>query len=43
MVSKSGEMTFRDLVIMEGVVEWVDAEEEEDLYIAPSPFRSARN
>ena len=31
MVS-SGEMTFKDLV-NEGVVEWIDAEEEEDLYI----------
>ena len=36
MVS-SGEMTFTDLV-NEGVVEWVDAEEEEDLYISPRPF-----
>ena len=36
MVS-SGELTFKDLV-NEGVVEWVDAEEEEDLYIAPRPF-----
>ncbi len=30
-------VTFRDLVV-EGVVEWVDAEEEEDLLIAPRPF-----
>ena len=30
-------MTFKDLV-NEGIVEWVDAEEEEDLYIAPKPF-----
>ena len=29
--------TFKELV-NEGVVEWVDAEEEEDLYIAPRPF-----
>ena len=36
MVS-SGEMTFTDLV-NEGVVEWVDAEEEEDLFISPRPF-----
>ena len=36
MVS-SGEMTFKDLV-NEGVVEWIDAEEEEDLYISPRPF-----
>ena len=33
----SGEINFRSLII-EGVVEWVDAEEEEDLYIAPRPF-----
>ena len=33
----SGEMNFRSLVI-EGIVEWTDAEEEEDLYIAPRPF-----
>ena len=33
----SGEMNFRSLVI-EGIVEWIDAEEEEDLYIAPRPF-----
>ena len=32
-----GEMTFRNLV-NEGIIEWVDAEEEEDLYIAPKPF-----
>jgi DNA-directed RNA polymerase subunit B len=32
-----GEMTFKNLV-NEGIVEWVDAEEEEDLYIAPKPF-----
>ena len=31
------EMTFADLV-NEGVVEWVDAEEEEDLLIAPRPY-----
>ena len=36
MVS-AGELTFKDLV-NEGVVEWIDAEEEEDLYIAPRPF-----
>ena len=30
----SGEINFRSLII-EGVVEWVDAEEEEDLYVAP--------
>ena len=34
---KSGEITFSDLV-SGGVVEWVDAEEEEDLLIAPRPF-----
>ena len=34
---KSGEWTFADLV-SNGVVEWVDAEEEEDLLIAPRPF-----
>ncbi|MED6313382.1 MAG: DNA-directed RNA polymerase subunit B, partial [Candidatus Thermoplasmatota archaeon] len=34
---KSGEWTFADLVT-NGVVEWVDAEEEEDLLIAPRPF-----
>ena len=33
----SGEITFSDLV-SGGVVEWVDAEEEEDLLIAPRPF-----
>ncbi|MBL6896011.1 MAG: DNA-directed RNA polymerase subunit B [Candidatus Poseidoniaceae archaeon] len=33
----NGEMTFKNLV-NEGIVEWVDAEEEEDLYIAPKPF-----
>ena len=33
----NGEISFRDLIV-EGVVEWVDAEEEEDLYIAPRPF-----
>jgi DNA-directed RNA polymerase subunit B len=33
----SGEITFTDLV-SGGVVEWVDAEEEEDLLIAPRPF-----
>ncbi len=33
----SGEVTFSDLV-SSGVVEWVDAEEEEDLLIAPRPF-----
>ncbi len=31
------EMNFNDL-INEGVVEWVDAEEEEDLLVAPRPF-----
>jgi len=30
-------ITFRDL-LNEGVVEWVDAEEEEDLLVAPRPF-----
>ena len=30
-------MTFKDLV-NDGVVEWVDAEEEEDLLIAARPF-----
>ena len=34
---KSGEWTFADLV-SNGIVEWVDAEEEEDLLIAPRPF-----
>jgi len=34
---RSGEWTFVDLV-SNGVVEWVDAEEEEDLLIAPRPF-----
>ncbi len=34
---ESGEITFSDLV-SGGVVEWVDAEEEEDLLIAPRPF-----
>lgn len=34
---RSGEWTFNDLV-SHGVVEWVDAEEEEDLLIAPRPF-----
>ena len=34
---KSGEWTFSDLV-SNGVVEWVDAEEEEDLLVAPRPF-----
>jgi len=33
----SGELSFKEL-INEGVIEWVDAEEEEDLYIAPRPF-----
>ena len=33
----SGEISFSDLV-SGGVVEWVDAEEEEDLLIAPRPF-----
>ena len=33
-----GEISFNDLV-HEGVVEWVDAEEEEDLFIAPRPYR----
>ena len=31
-------MTFRQLVI-DGIVEWVDAEEEEDLFIAPRPYK----
>ena len=34
---KTGEITFSDLV-SSGVIEWVDAEEEEDLLIAPRPF-----
>ena len=34
---RTGKMTFKELV-NEGIVEWVDAEEEEDLYIAPRPF-----
>ena len=34
---RSGEWTFNDLV-SNGVVEWVDAEEEEDLLVAPRPF-----
>ena len=34
---KDRSITFKDLV-NEGVVEWVDAEEEEDLLIAPRPF-----
>lgn len=33
----SGELSFKEL-INEGVIEWVDAEEEEDLFIAPRPF-----
>lgn len=34
---RNGKMSFKELV-NEGIVEWVDAEEEEDLYIAPRPF-----
>ena len=34
---ESGEIDFRKLVT-KGIVEWVDAEEEEDLYIAPRPY-----
>ena len=34
---KSGNATFADL-LNKGVIEWVDAEEEEDLFIAPKPF-----
>ena len=34
---RDGEMTFKNLV-NDGVVEWVDAEEEEDLLIAARPF-----
>ena len=34
---RDSEMTFKDLV-NDGVVEWVDAEEEEDLLIAARPF-----
>ena len=33
----NGETTFLDLV-NEGVVEWIDAEEEEDLFVAPRPY-----
>ena len=35
---RSGDLTFRQLVI-DGIVEWVDAEEEEDLFIAPRPYK----
>jgi DNA-directed RNA polymerase subunit B len=34
---RAREVTFRDL-LNDGVVEWVDAEEEEDLLIAPRPY-----
>ncbi|MBT4407622.1 MAG: DNA-directed RNA polymerase subunit B [Euryarchaeota archaeon] len=34
---RTGEMTFRDL-LHKGIVEWIDAEEEEDLYVSPKPF-----
>ena len=34
---RAGELTFSDLVST-GVVEWVDAEEEEDLLIADRPL-----
>tara|TARA_B100000925_G_scaffold291896_2_gene282271 strand:- start:860 stop:4546 length:3687 start_codon:yes stop_codon:yes gene_type:complete len=34
---RAREMSFKELV-WEGVVEWVDAEEEEDLLIAPRPY-----
>ena len=34
---RAGELSFNDLVST-GVVEWIDAEEEEDLLIAPRPF-----
>ena len=34
---ESNQMTFRDL-LNEGIVEWVDADEEEDLFIAPRPY-----
>ncbi|GIS45125.1 MAG: hypothetical protein Ct9H90mP16_21950 [Candidatus Poseidoniales archaeon] len=34
---KDPTISFKDLV-NEGVVEWVDAEEEEDLLVAPRPF-----
>ena len=35
---RSGDLTFKQLVI-DGIVEWVDAEEEEDLFIAPRPYK----
>lgn len=34
----AGELSFAELV-RTGVIEWVDADEEEDLFIAPRPFR----
>jgi DNA-directed RNA polymerase beta subunit len=34
---RAGELSFNDLVNT-GVVEWIDAEEEEDLLVAPRPF-----
>ena len=34
---RNGEATFADL-LNKGVIEWVDAEEEEDLFVAPKPF-----
>ena len=34
---RSGDTTFADL-LTKGIIEWVDAEEEEDLFIASRPF-----
>ena len=35
---RSGDLTFKQLVL-DGIVEWVDAEEEEDLFIASRPYK----